>query len=165
VHVETRSASFFIEPQNQGLRFVSGLAPKPLGWFSSVFSDLTSKPVACVFWFRLQNWQLRFGDFGLKTKQTLIYRFRHKINGGRTVRDTRQDLATCFAWKQVWLGFPSLTLRLVEARRWVVYVAPSWRLRQVQLEDERVDATGYVGPCYPCFTIFLVLCHRGTIVF
>jgi hypothetical protein len=27
------SAGFLIEPQNQGRRFVSGLASKPLGWF------------------------------------------------------------------------------------------------------------------------------------
>jgi hypothetical protein len=30
VHVETRSVGFFVEPQNQGLRFVSGLASKLL---------------------------------------------------------------------------------------------------------------------------------------
>jgi hypothetical protein len=33
VHVETRSAGFLVEPQNQGQRFVSGLASKPLGRF------------------------------------------------------------------------------------------------------------------------------------
>jgi hypothetical protein len=33
VHVETRSAGFLVEPQNQGQWFVSGLASKPLGWF------------------------------------------------------------------------------------------------------------------------------------
>jgi hypothetical protein len=81
------------------------------------------------------------------------------------MRDTRQDLAACFTWKQVWLGFLSLALRLVEARRRVVYVAPSRRLRQVQLEDGRVDATAYVGPCYLCFIVFLILCHRGIVVF
>jgi hypothetical protein len=31
--VETRSAGFLVEPQNQGRRFVSGLASKPLGRF------------------------------------------------------------------------------------------------------------------------------------
>jgi hypothetical protein len=36
-HVETRRASFLIEPQNQGRRFVSGLASKPLGRFSPVW--------------------------------------------------------------------------------------------------------------------------------
>jgi hypothetical protein len=30
-HVETRSVGFLVEPQNQGRRFVSGLASKPLG--------------------------------------------------------------------------------------------------------------------------------------
>jgi hypothetical protein len=28
MHMETRSVSFLVEPQNQGLRFVSGLASK-----------------------------------------------------------------------------------------------------------------------------------------
>jgi hypothetical protein len=36
VHVETRSAGFLVDPQNQGRRFVSGLDSKPLGRFSSV---------------------------------------------------------------------------------------------------------------------------------
>jgi hypothetical protein len=35
-HVETRSVGFMVEPQNQGRRFVSGLASKPLGWFFPV---------------------------------------------------------------------------------------------------------------------------------
>jgi hypothetical protein len=30
VHEEMRSTSFLVEPQNQGLRFVSGLASKPV---------------------------------------------------------------------------------------------------------------------------------------
>jgi hypothetical protein len=33
VHEETRSASFLVEPQNQGRRFVSGLASKSLRRF------------------------------------------------------------------------------------------------------------------------------------
>jgi hypothetical protein len=37
VHVETRSASFLVEPQNQGRRFVSGLASKSLVRFSPVW--------------------------------------------------------------------------------------------------------------------------------
>jgi hypothetical protein len=36
-HVETRRTGFLIEPQNQGRRFVSGLASKPLGWFSPIW--------------------------------------------------------------------------------------------------------------------------------
>jgi hypothetical protein len=37
VHVETGSTGFLVEPQNQGQRFVSGLASKPLGRFSPVW--------------------------------------------------------------------------------------------------------------------------------
>jgi hypothetical protein len=33
VHMETRSVGFLVEPQNQGRRFVSGLASKPLRRF------------------------------------------------------------------------------------------------------------------------------------
>jgi hypothetical protein len=44
-HVETRSAGFLVEPQNQGRWFVSGLASKPLGRFSPVWP---------------QNWWRRF---------------------------------------------------------------------------------------------------------
>jgi hypothetical protein len=36
-HVETRSAGFLVEPENQGRRFVSGLTSKPLGRFSLVW--------------------------------------------------------------------------------------------------------------------------------
>jgi hypothetical protein len=44
-HVETRSAGFLVEPQNQGRRFVSGLASKLV---ATVFAGLASKPVATV---------------------------------------------------------------------------------------------------------------------
>jgi hypothetical protein len=37
VHVETRSTGFLVELQNQGRRFVSGLASKLLGRFSVVW--------------------------------------------------------------------------------------------------------------------------------
>jgi hypothetical protein len=79
--------------------------------------------------------------------------------------DTRRDLVACFAWKQVVLGFLSLASRLVEVRRRVVHVAPSWRLRQDQVEDEWVDVMGYVGPCYPYFIVFYVLGPSGIVVF
>jgi hypothetical protein len=44
-HVETRSAGFLVQPQNQGRRFVSGLASKPVRRFSPIW---------------LQNWWRRF---------------------------------------------------------------------------------------------------------
>jgi hypothetical protein len=52
VHVETRSAHFMVEPQNQGRRFMNDLASKQLGRFSLVWP---------------QNRWLRFSDLDLKT--------------------------------------------------------------------------------------------------
>jgi hypothetical protein len=75
-----------------------------------------------------------------------------------------RDLVTYFAWKQVWLGFSSLALRLVDARWRVVHVVPSLRLHRSQVEDGRVDAMGYVGPCYPCFAVFILLVPIGIVV-
>jgi hypothetical protein len=168
----------------------SGFASKPT---MMVFSSLASKLVATVFpglvsksvvgfLFEPQNQSGgRFSGLDLKTDSSglVIYAsksprwflsldpkmmwasvcwLRHKIDRGRSARDTHRDLAACFAWKQVWLGFPS------EARRWVVHVAPSRRLRRRQVEDGRVDATDCIGPCYPTFVVFNVLCPRGIVV-
>jgi hypothetical protein len=49
--MEMRSTGFLVEPQNQGLRFVSGLALKPV---VTVFSGLASKPVMTVSWLSLK---------------------------------------------------------------------------------------------------------------
>jgi hypothetical protein len=43
-------------------------------------------------------------------------------------RETRRDLAACFAWKQVALWFSSLSSRLANAKWRVVHVARSRRL-------------------------------------
>jgi hypothetical protein len=66
-HVETRSAGFLVEPQNQGRRFVSGLASKPLGQFSLVWP---------------QNQCDGFLQFGLKTGGDGFSRFGLKTGGG-----------------------------------------------------------------------------------
>jgi hypothetical protein len=58
VHKETRSAGFLIEAQNQGRKFVSGLASKPLGRVSR---------------FGPQNRYLRFGDLCLKITTTISW--------------------------------------------------------------------------------------------
>jgi hypothetical protein len=81
------------------------------------------------------------------------------------VRDTRQDLAACFTWKQVGLEFPSLASRLVQARLPVVHVESSRRSRGVKAEDGWVDEMGCVGPFYPKNTIFIVLGPNGIVVF
>jgi hypothetical protein len=63
VHVETRSASFLVESQNQGRQIVSGLRLKPLGQFYPVcpqnrqlgFGDLCLKITSMISCFGLQN--------------------------------------------------------------------------------------------------------------
>jgi hypothetical protein len=84
---------FLVEPQNQGGGGFFGLAIKT-GNFDLVIWDSKSPR--------------RFLVLGLKTNQTSICRLRHKINGWRLAWDMRRDLAACFAWKRVWLGFSSL---------------------------------------------------------
>jgi hypothetical protein len=79
-------------------------------------------------------------------------------------RDTCRDLAACFTWKKVVLGFPNLASRLAEARRRLVHVTSSRRSHGVQVEDGRVDAIGCVGLCYPYINIFYVLGLRGIVV-
>jgi hypothetical protein len=84
---------FLVEPQNQGGGGFSGFGLKT---GSSDFVIWASKSPR------------RFLGLGLKTKQASVCQLRHKTDEGRSVRDTRRDLAACLAWKQVWLGFPSL---------------------------------------------------------
>jgi hypothetical protein len=77
---------FLVEPQNQG---------------GGGFPDLALKTGSSglVIWAsKSPRW---FLGLNLKTKLTLVYRLRHKTDGGRSVRDTRQDLAACLASKQV----------------------------------------------------------------
>jgi hypothetical protein len=87
------AVGFLVEPQNQGGGGFPGLNLK------TGSSDL-------VIWASKSS--RRFLGLDLKTKKALVCRLRHKTDEGRSVRDTRRDLATCFAWKQVWLGFSSL---------------------------------------------------------
>jgi hypothetical protein len=81
--------SFLVEPQNQGNGGFPGLGLK------TGSSDL-------VIW--VSKSSQRFLGLGLKTKQDSVCRLHHKINRGRSARDTRRDLAACLAWKQVWPG-------------------------------------------------------------
>jgi hypothetical protein len=83
--------NFLVEPQNQGGGGFPGLG-------------LKTDSSGLVIWASKSPQQ--FLGLGFKTKQA--YRLRHKIDGGRSVRDTHRDLAACLAWKQVWLGFSSL---------------------------------------------------------
>jgi hypothetical protein len=84
---------FLVEPQNQGGGGFPGLG------FKTDSSGLMIWASKSLRWF--------FG-LGPKTKQASVCRLHHKTDGGRLAWDTCRDLVACFAWKQVWLGFPSL---------------------------------------------------------
>jgi hypothetical protein len=84
---------FLVEPQNQGG-----------GGFSDL--DLKTDSSGLVIW--ASKSPRRFLGLGLKIKWASVYRLRYKIDGGRSTRDTRRDLAACLASKQVWLEFLSL---------------------------------------------------------
>jgi hypothetical protein len=149
---------FLFDTQNQGGGGFPGLGLKTSSYGSVIWASksprqffglglktqwamvcrLCLKITAAVFWFRPQN---QVGD-GL----SVVPQNRRE---DETAPGTRQDLATCFVWKQVGIGFPSLTSTLVEARRRVVHVAPSQRLCHVQSKIGRVDATGCIRPFYP----------------
>jgi hypothetical protein len=90
-HVETRSVGFMVEPQNQGRRFVSGLAAKQLGWFSPFglktggdgFWRFGLKTCCNGFcWFGLKTGGNGFLQFGLKTGGDGFSRFGLKTRGG-----------------------------------------------------------------------------------
>jgi hypothetical protein len=76
------TVGFLVEPQNQGGRGFPGLGLK----IDS--SDL-------MIW--VSKSLRQFLGLGLKIKQASVCRLRHKINGGRSVRDTRRDLIACLA--------------------------------------------------------------------
>jgi hypothetical protein len=84
---------FLVEPQNQGGGGFSGLGLKIGSSGLVIWASKSSR------WFL---------GLSLKTMWASVCRLRHKIDGGRSARDTHRDLAACFTWKQVWLGFPSL---------------------------------------------------------
>ncbi len=79
VHVETRSAGFLVEPQNQGRWFVSGLASKPLRRFSPVWPQNGGNG----FWrFGLKTCCDGFLQFNLKTGGDGFFQFGLKTGAG-----------------------------------------------------------------------------------
>jgi hypothetical protein len=85
---------FLVEHQNQG---------------GGGFPDLDLKTGSSGLMIWASKSLRRVLGLGLKTKRVSVCRLRHKTDEGRSARDTRRDLAACLAWKQVWVGFHSLT--------------------------------------------------------
>jgi hypothetical protein len=84
---------FLDEPQNQGGGGFSGLGLKTGSFGLVIWASKSPR---------------QFFSLGLKTKGVSVCWLCHRTDGGRSVWDTYRDLAACFTWKQVWLGFPSL---------------------------------------------------------
>jgi hypothetical protein len=142
---------FLVELQNQGRRFVSGLASKPLGrflWFGfktggdGFLVEPQNQGGGGFSGLGLKTGSYGFGDLGLKITTVVSWFVPHNQAGfglsfasqnrweNAMAWETHRDLAAYFTWKQVGLGFSSLASRLVETRRWVVHVTSSRRLRQ-----------------------------------
>jgi hypothetical protein len=69
----------------------------------------------------------------------------------KTTWGTRQDLAVCFAWKQI-----GESAMMGGARDTITEVA---------VEDSWVDVTGCIRPRYHFFDVFIVLGIRGSLIF
>jgi hypothetical protein len=89
-HVETRSVSFLVEPQNQGGGGFPGLSLKTGSSLLVIWASKSPR---------------RFLGLGLKIKWASVCRLRHKTDRGRSARDTRRDLAACLTLKQVWRDY------------------------------------------------------------
>jgi hypothetical protein len=87
------TVGLLIESQNQGGGGFLGLCLKTESYGLVIWASKSPR---------------RFLGLGLKTKQVSVCRLRHKTDGGMSARGTYRDLAACFTWKQVWLGFSSL---------------------------------------------------------
>jgi hypothetical protein len=77
-HVETRSASFLVEPQNQGGGGFPGLGLKTGNSGLLIWNSKSPR---------------RILGLGLKTKWASVCRLHHKTDRGRSARDMRRDLA------------------------------------------------------------------------
>jgi hypothetical protein len=128
-----------------------------------------------VFRFWHQNRQLRFGDLSLKITATVsLFGTQNQAGFGLSLvpQNRRREVGTRHASRSSGLlrveasraRIFNLTSRLAEARRRMLHVAPSQKLRRSQVEDGRVDAMGCVEPCYPYFTIFILLGPRNIVV-
>jgi hypothetical protein len=131
----------------------------------TVSPGLSSKSVARVSLFGPQNWQLRFGDLGLKITRRFLGLGLKTEQAIRFVSCTTKPTGGRRYGTHFGLEFPSLASRLAEAQQWVLHVTSSRRLRRVQAKDGWVDAMGCIGPFYSRIVVFYVLDPRGIVVF
>jgi hypothetical protein len=117
---------FMVEPQNQGR--VSWLSHKTKVDGFSQFSlktsgygscGLASKPLARIFRIGPQNWQLRFGDLGLKITMTVSwFGPQNQADFGLLVVPQNQ-------WREVGVGHASRSSRLLHVKASLAWVSMS----------------------------------------
>jgi hypothetical protein len=130
---------FLVEPQNQGGGGFSGLGLKT---DSYGFGDLGLKITTTVSWFGTQNQ----AGFGLSVAPQNRLR---EVDLGHALKSSSL------------LGVKVSLARVFQSGLKTDGGATTQRLRRKQAEAGRVDMTGCVGPCYPCFTVFLLLGPRA----
>jgi hypothetical protein len=133
-------------------------------------------------WFGSQNQGRRFGDLGLKITATVsLFRPQNQVGGGLSVcatklisrlrrcEDTRQNPVACFIVKQVGLGFPKFSSKLVLERWLVVHEASSQRSHGSETKDGWFDGVGCsaveIGPNYPSVVVISLLAYGDILVF
>jgi hypothetical protein len=94
MHVETRSTGFLVEPQNQGRRFVSGLASKPM---LTVSSGLASKPAATVFSSLASKLVVTVSP-GLASKPAIGFMVEPQNQGGGGFAGLGLKITTAVSW-------------------------------------------------------------------
>jgi hypothetical protein len=130
---------FLVEPQNQGGEGFSGLGLKT---DSYGFGDLGLKITTTVSWFGTQN------QAGFCLSVAPQNRLREVDPGHALKSSSLLDVKVSLA-------------RVFQSGLKTDGGATTQRLRRKQAEAGRVDMTGCVGPCYPCFTVFLLLGPRA----
>jgi hypothetical protein len=179
VHVETRSASFLVESQNQGRRFINSLTSKPRDGFSSVWA---SKPMAMVCeWFDLKTtWTVFVGlaskpvatvsgglvskpavmvfcGFASKHVTTVSSGLASKLAATVSRGLTSKPVATVFsglASKSVVMIFSSLTSKLVAT---VFSDLPSNPVVGFLVEPQNQDGGGFPNLCIKTSSFGLVI--------
>jgi hypothetical protein len=176
--LKTTGTCFLVWPQNQGWRFVSGLASKPLGRFLLVWPQNRWRRVSQ---FDPQNRQLWFSDLGIKIKVTVSW-FGPQNQVGYSLLVVPQNW-----WEdEDGMGHTSrssglLHLKANRARvfqsdlktgggvAWVMHMTSSRRLHRSKAKDGQFDGGGcgvvQVGPNYPYFVVVFFLSHLGILVF
>jgi hypothetical protein len=138
-----------------------GLASKPLTRVSQFgpqnrklwFGDLAHKITMMVSWFGSQN-QVRYGLSVVPQN-----RWENEDSAGHALRSSG-----LLPLEAIWPRVSQSILKTGGGMARMVHMASSRRSCGDEVEDEQVDVMGCIRLFYPNFVIFIVLCHKGSLV-